>query len=208
MRPLVKSIDRVGEKHGRLVILEVESRNNRSFARVRCDCGIEKQVRIDQVIDGTTISCGCANREYTAARCFRHGMARTNIYKIWHGMISRCRNQKRDCFANYGGRGITVCDRWKDFNNFYEDMGNRPSSKHTLERKDNDGDYSPGNCKWALRFEQLRNTRRNRKYEWHGQFLCLSDLAAISGLHRATLHHRLANLNWPIEEAMSIPANA
>jgi len=134
----------------------------------------------------------------------KHGMWGTSEYKTWDSMISRCRRPKSISFPNYGGRGIKVCDRWSGFENFYADMGPKTSSKHTLDRIDNNGDYTPENCRGATRAERARNTRRNRIIEYQGKKYCFSDLAAKFGIHNDTLSIRL-KLGWPLEKALKQP---
>lgn len=108
-------------------------------------------------------------REQTGNRFRKHGMAESKLYDAWSSMRKRCEDDTVPCWKNYGGRGITVCDRWKDFTNFYADMGNRPTEQHQLERRDNDGPYSPENCYWATRTQQARNRRNTRRLTINGE---------------------------------------
>lgn len=158
------AIDMVGQRIGRLVVL--------NYARppglwnVRCDCGTEKVIR------GTglrgkrpTKSCGCLDSETTIARNLRHGEAnKTPEYQAWLDMKKRCFNEDNKNYKDYGARGITVCDRWRDdFEAFLADVGRRPSDQHSIDRyPNNDGNYEPKNCRWATRSEQMNNTRASR----------------------------------------------
>jgi len=127
-------------------------------------------------------------------------------YSVWQGMIRRTTNPSDRSFHLYGGRGIVMCSRWRhDFGAFMADMGPRPSRKHTIERDDNDGDYEPGNCRWATRSEQMRNTRRTRWIEYDGRRQCLADWAQEVGISAALLRARLDTLGWSIEEALATP---
>jgi hypothetical protein len=120
-------------------------------------------------------------------------------------MVQRCCNPKHKNFRHYGGRGITVCDRWRtNFEVFLEDMGPRPSAKHSIERKDNNGNYEPGNCVWATQREQSRNKRTNRLVEFGGQTLCVEEWAAKLGLTSKAIHHRL-DRGWSIDKALTTP---
>ena len=124
-----------------------------------------------------------------------HGHARdrgrSSTYNAWTAMMQRCRYPKHKQYADYGGRGINVCDRWLTFENFVADMGERPKGL-TLDRwPNNDGDYAPGNCRWATRTEQNRNRRDNRMVTWGGETLCLAEWAERLGITRSSLHERL-----------------
>lgn len=169
-----KCIDRTGQRFGRLVAVNrAQSPSSRSpHWLFRCDCGTEKVISVSAVINANspTRSCGCFRREKARnfGRNFRtHGEAGFNVtpeYQTWLAMRHRCRNPKVPGFKNYGGRGIVVCDRWQTFENFLSDMGRRPDSGFSLDRVDNDGDYEPGNCRWATRLEQAANQRHSNQY--------------------------------------------
>ena len=135
---------------------------------------------------------------------FRHGLAGTDIYAIWQAMLNRCRNPNVVEYKNYGGRGIKVCKRWLTFENFYRDMWPRPP-RHMLERIDNDGSYSPQNCRWAIRYEQVRNKSNNRWIKFNGQSKILADWAADLGIHPGALIYRLDYKGWSIEKALTTP---
>lgn len=138
----------------------------------------------------------------------RHGMSDSPERRVWHNMIQRCLNAKTKSYKDYGGRGIRVCGRWLEaFSNFFADMGPRPSPQHTLERKDNDKDYEPGNCCWATRVEQSRNNRRNVRLEFNGQTKVLTDWAKENGLTVTVLWKRLFKLGWTVEQALTTPTH-
>lgn len=135
----------------------------------------------------------------------RHGMRHTLEYKVWAKMKERCFNPNTKEYHNYGGRGITVCDSWKNsFTQFYQDMGPRPSKKHSIDRIDNDGNYEPGNCRWATREEQSRNKRVNRVVIFQGKRVLASDLSRDAGMGRSTVADRM-NAGWDLVEAVTTP---
>lgn len=137
----------------------------------------------------------------------RHGMTGTDERNIWNSMIQRCLNESHNAYDRYGGRGITVCGRWREsFAAFYEDMGPRPSDKHSLERKDNDKGYEPGNTVWATRQEQSKNTRRNVRITFGGRTMVLKDWARETGLPNQTLWNRLYALGWDVKRALTTPS--
>lgn len=125
-----------------------------------CVCGVEVIVRGDSLKAGDTKSCGCFRKEFLVATKTSHGMSDTPEYRAWSALKNRCSNPNDKGFINYGGRGISICDRWiNSFANFYADMGNRPSANHSIDRIDNDDHYYPENCKWSTRTQQIRNRR-------------------------------------------------
>lgn len=132
----------------------------------QCDCGAVVVAYSQNLRRGRSTSCGCAKSAKIASALTRHGHARrgrvTSEHRIWRAMLDRCSNPNNNSFKYYGGRGITVCDRWTDFENFLADMGNRPSRGHSIDRIDVNGNYEPSNCRWATASEQRRNRRDTR----------------------------------------------
>jgi hypothetical protein len=184
----------VGQKFGRLLVLsEAEGIRNpghgsRRRSLVRCDCGKEIIVQDVSLKSGVTKSCGCLRVEN---RCnVTHGQSTTRTYEIWTGMIKRCTNPKHPFYSMYGGRGITVCERWLKFENFFEDMGECPPLL-TLERKDNNFGYSPDNCIWATPKEQARNRRSNRIVTVRGVTGCVAELCERFGVSHSMVRMRL-----------------
>lgn len=192
--------DWTGSRFGRLVLLDrlpkVKGKHVKWWAR--CDCGREKAVLIHLVVRGDTRSCGCLRQEKPRI----HGAHRTPEYNVWRAMNQRCHRRTHKQWKNYGGRGISVCTRWRhSFTNFIADMGQRPPHT-TLERKDNDGDYRPGNVVWATWKEQTRNKRSNVILEFKGQRKTVGDWAVELGINRATLNNRLRS-GWSVARALT-----
>lgn len=193
----------VGKRFSRLlVIAKAEYHVNPNGEKVAkwlcvCDCGKEVKVRTFSLNSGNTKSCGCWHKEAH----LKHGMIKDVVYKTWCWMLGRCNNPNDKRFGDYGGRGIKVWEKWYQFENFYVDMGNRPDGC-SLDRIDVNGNYEPGNCRWATQKEQSRNKRTNRLIEFNGDTKCLSEWAEMYGITNCTLRYRLES-GWSIEKALT-----
>lgn len=201
-----------GSRFGRLIVVGSEIRahangSKRRFYICRCECGGLALAPASSLRTGNTTTCGCLQREKAASRLRTHGESgaagrRTAEYAVWAGMLNRCRSSASKQFSDYGGRGISVCDRWSDFANFLADMGRRPSSNHTIERQNNDRGYEPGNCVWATKVEQARNKRSNVMVEYRGVKMSLAAAAEQAGIKQNTVTVRLRR-GWTVERALT-----
>lgn len=199
-------IDLTGQRFGRLLALKWGRTNaGRSAWECQCDCGTVKSVDASSLRGGLSRSCGCGVKESAVQRFTTHGGSKSQMYRLWASMIQRCTQPNDGSFARYGGRGITVCERWRDFAAFAADMGPRPSPGHSIDRIDNDGHYDPGNCRWATAHEQGLNKRTNRILELNGKRQAMSVWAKQLGMTSASLMERLDSGRWTVEQALSIP---
>lgn len=185
---------KLGEVFTRLTVTVLKSgyRNSTWYHTARCECGRIKEIAHSNLVLGKSKSCGCLSREITSKRAATHGMSGSAEYQTWNRMWSRCTNPIVDRYPNYGGRGISVCDRWEKFQNFFEDMGRRPSPKHSIGRIDNDGNYEPNNCRWETPEQQASNTSNNRHVDFDGRKMTISACERHLGIPPGTLTQRLA----------------
>lgn len=201
-------IDVAGKRFGRLTgVRYVGSFEKRSAWEFLCDCGSLVTLRNKDVLNGKKASCGCLRRESVAKIRFKHGLSSSPEHRVWAGMLDRCGNENNKFYYRYGGRGIRVCERWHGvdgFVNFLADMGEKPGPEFSIERKNNDGDYEPGNCCWATRLEQNNNTSRNRVVEYRGKTQTVSQWARECGISESCLRNRL-KAGWPLSRAISGP---
>lgn len=177
----------------------------------KCDCGKEKIIRVSKLTSNETKSCGCLLSISIKSRATKHGHCGrgelSGEYETWKNLKSRCGNPNNPRYHNYGGRGIKVCERWKNsFSNFYSDMGNKPSKKHSIDRIDTNGDYTPYNCRWATTTEQARNRTSNVYLDYKGGVVILKDVAAIEGVCSVNLRYHL-NKGKSVSEAVSFIKN-
>lgn len=187
----------VDKKFGRLTVVcrSVFSPQYKTYWDCRCDCGGAISVRKDHLVSGKIRSCGCFRNETTIIRTRTHGQRATiptAEYTAWRAMLQRCYNPNYAKFERYGGRGITVCARWRNsFKNFFLDMGLKPSPNHTLDRENNDRGYSKRNCKWKTVLEQGRNKSSNRWIKFGKHKMTITEWSRYFGVNISTLHGHL-----------------
>lgn len=205
---MAKRLSVIGDRYGRLTVVS-EAERGKDYKRrfvCQCSCGRTTTVQLSHLRAGDEgLSCGCRRVEQAAVigkSNVRHGRSRTREHYVWADMKRRCSQQSHHAYAGYGGRGIRVCDRWvESFEAFFADMGECPDGM-SLDRKDNDGNYEPGNCRWSTRRQQQRNRRTNRLITAFGETLCVAEWAERTGLSTHAIRHRLMRGKSP-EEALT-----
>lgn len=195
-----------GRKFGRVTAIEDVgvSRHGKRIWRCLCDCGNEFTVVGAALVSGNTSSCGCYSRERSGSRVRTHGMAHTPEYHCWHDMVRRCTNPECDAYKDYGARGISVCDRWMTFENFFADVGQRPGKGYSIDRIENSGNYEPGNCRWTTHVVQCRNTRNTVYWTYQDETLPVLDWAEKLGIPGDLLRGRVLR-GWPDEWCLNGP---
>ncbi|MGW3813444.1 hypothetical protein [Streptomyces sp. NPDC005046] len=209
-----KKIDMTGRVYERLTVIAAagKTKHGQYMWRCRCECGDETTVPGGDLRTGHTTSCGCAQRGKISAARRVHGQTDMPLHVRWKNMIQRTSDPNSSSYAHYGGRGITVCERWREANgqgflNFAADMGPTFQLELTLERIDVDGPYSPENCRWATPTEQARNRRSNCLLTFQGQTRPLAEWAELLGLRGRAIWWRIHQGGWPVERALTVGAN-
>ena len=213
-KPSHSVVDLTGETFGRWKVIRMTGRRmidgqpiGTSEWICRCECGrVKERVGYAALIQGHSKSCGCLRREIHSRppeAPIPLYVQKRDVYAIWLGMKTRCYNEKHPSYQRYGKRGITIYDKWKnDFDAFYFDMGERPRGM-SIERKDNNGPYSPENCYWATRVEQARNTRRNVRLEWKGEMKLLIEIAIAANVNYNSFRNKVMDDSMTVEEAVT-----
>ena len=204
-----RMIDMTGQHFGKLTVISCAGKetykDGRAFYKWNCVCECGNNCVADglSLRQGRTVSCGCIRRNYAT----KHGLSKTPIYGVWTNMKSRCFNPNATEYENYGGRGISVCETWKnDFESFYRwAIQNGYSDGLEIDRIDNDAGYCPENCRFVSRTENLRNTSRNRRYYWKGKEYTVKELSDMCGLSSDTIRARIEKHGWSVENAVTIP---
>lgn len=212
--------DRTGEKIGRLYVIErapdsiLPSGLHKTMWKCRCDCGNIVTVRADSLTGNHTLSCGCYQKEVVSrymkslVRKVDYGESRERLHNIWYLMHYRCYNSKCSVYKNYGGRGITVCDDWKNIEGYFNfkkwALSNGYQDDLTIERTNVNGNYEPDNCCWIPMRAQASNKRTNRLLTYNGQTLTMAEWSRQSGIPYKTLHNRL-HYGWDVDMALTQP---
>ena len=195
-------VDLTGRRFGKLVAVEFVgfkqfATERKRMWRCQCDCGKEITTAAMYLNGGSTNSCGCIVGKHKRT----HGATGTPEFMAWTAMKQRCENPKLKGFKDYGGRGIKVCERWQTFENFLADMGERPSPGHSVDRINNDGNYEPGNCRWATRVTQSNNRRSSLRIEFNGATHTAAEWERLLGLRTGWVSTKLKK-GWPVDKVM------
>ena len=207
----LRTDDLIGRKFGKLLVVEraempVERKTeHHAYWNCLCECGKNHIARSSDLKSGTVKSCGCLQIEKNT----KHGMRHDPLYSRWCNMKSRCHNPQNKRHPNWGGRGITVCERWRnDFKAFYEDVSRLPNfgkKGYSLNRIDNDGNYEPNNVEWANDKTQSNNKRNNHILTYNGKTQTIAQWAEEIGISPSTLYNRIITLHWSAEKALTEP---
>jgi hypothetical protein len=197
----------IGVKYNFLTIESIERINSKLYVSAKCDCGNNGTYMLVKLKDGHTKSCGCLHKKVMSSILSNHGLYYTRIYKIWNGMVDRCRRKKNKSYKNYGGRGISVCEEWRnDFMAFYKwSINNGYSDNLTIERNDVNGNYDPRNCKWITHAEQALNRRDSHLVTYNGITKTIAEWARDLQINYNTLLNRINTYQWSIVKAFTEP---
>jgi hypothetical protein len=198
-------IDLSGQKFERLTVISRAENNEdgRAYWNCICDCGVHVTIIGKELRNGHTRSCGCYKSDKTIERNFKHNMSHTRLFNIWSLMLSRCSGTKN---KNYGGRGISVCDKWKEFNQFYDwSIKNGYDKLLSIDRIDVNGNYEPLNCRWTDRKTQGNNTRRNHIITYNNKSQTLAQWADQMNMKYSVLEARINRYKWTIKRALITP---
>ena len=198
-----------GKRFGKLLVLEeVQTKKRGSYWLCQCDCGNKFVILGTRLTKGEKIDCNACARKRSIGGVHRtHGMKHTRLYRIWHGIKTRCFNANDKGYKNYGGRGITMCPEWKDDFMAFHDwaMSNGYEEGLSIDRINNNGNYEPSNCRWADGFTQQNNRRVNRYLTFNGETHTYREWSRITGINHCTISVRINKYGWSIEKALTTP---
>lgn len=198
----MKGLDLTNIRFGRLVAISEDQSKSRSAYLCVCDCGNKKAVMRQSLVNGATKSCGCIKKKYNHPEGYD-----PKTYRLWHSIIRRCYNKKTNGYQHYKNKGVTVCDRWQGvdgFVNFMEDMKDRPTESHTIDRIDNNGIYEPKNCRWTTIDVQANNRSNNVPVTIGNKTLNIAQWARVYGINSQTIHERRKR-GWDDIKAITKP---
>lgn len=209
MNPPKNVPDLNGQVFQRLTVIEyagISPMGARALWKCLCECGSTTTVTGKSLRGGHTKSCGCLISDLTALRNYRHGKSKSsNVYNTWIKIKDRCYNKNSPDYKDYGAKGVAVCDRWlHSFDNFHEDMGEKPTLDHSIDRIDTKGNYEPSNCKWSTDLEQANNTRNNHVMSLNGKTQTAAQWGRELGVNPSSLLDRIYR-GWSVERALTTP---
>ena len=209
---MIKNKNLINQKFGKLTVIDFSSKitknkKTRKYWLCKCECGNYKVIEQDHLISGHTRSCGCFKKETISNRFYKHGLTDTRLFRIWTNVKTRCYNKKSKFYKNYGGRGIVICNEWKNnFNSFYNwAMSNGYQDDLTIDRIDVNENYEPSNCRWVDIKTQQRNRGNNYLIKYNGEEHCVTEWGRILGINYGTILYRLKKLKWSIRKAFTEP---
>ena len=203
---MTQPVDVLGQRFGRYLVIAKSDKRTKAMKQMvicKCDCGTERDVVVGNLRSGLTTSCGCWKDEKTGERRRKHGLSKTTMYYRYNQMIHRCYILNNPEYKNYGGRGIKVCDRWKDINNFIDDMYSLYIPGLDLDRINNDGDYEPSNCRWVTRKVNCNNRRDSIFIEYNGYKKTISEWADYLNIPYSVITYRLKS--WSVDKIFTTP---
>lgn len=209
-KPHKPLIDLSGRRFGNWIVLHHHHAKQRPvgwfhFWMCKCACGTEKTVLSSALRYGTSLSCGCLRKALISKNRTTHGDSRSAEFSVWKGILERCYNKRFVGYQYYGGRGITVCDSWRNsYSSFLKDMGRRPSAKHSIDRIDSSAGYAPGNCRWVDSKTQARNRRSNTRLFFKGETHCIAGWSELTGISPNAISMRLRS-GWTVHETLTTP---
>lgn len=190
----------IGEKYGRLEVIDIKrvpikAKRTQLMAYCKCECGNECIVDIPRLATGRKRSCGCLHHDVLEKRLTKHNGSGSRIYRVWIGMKERCYREKHRYFKHYGGRGITVCEEWRNSFEAFRDwaLANGYTDELTIDRIDPNGNYEPSNCRWATAKEQANNRNNSIYVEYAGQKLTIAELSNVTGIPYSTIYFHNSN---------------
>jgi hypothetical protein len=200
----MNKIDLTGNKYGRLTVIEElieRTKGGKILWNCQCECGSFINVTSCDLKRSHTVSCGCHKSQSITERSVKHNLSNTDTFNIWCTLLQRCNNPNNRLYKYYGGRGITVCEKWTTFEGFYEDMGKRPKGL-SIDRIDNNKGYFKENCRWATIEQQSNNRRTNISFEYNGENRNIREWENTMGFRKGLITNRLKR-GWPFEKALN-----